>query len=251
MFSNYGPLCTEVYQLTKPVGTTLNGDIDYYLDRLDGTTGPILEAGVGTGRMLIPLLQEGASIEGIDQSEAMLAECQKNLTTANLTTNLYQGNLETIQLEKKYAGIIMPTSTFCLFETEEIAIKVLHNLYHHLEVGGRLIIDLDLPFYPELGEITTATYPLSTTSGITVENKTVEIDWLNQHIISYLTYQKWSNGQLVATELQQLLLRWYGLTEFRLILEKLGFEVITLTADYQHGEAPVDSNQTITFEATK
>lgn len=251
MFSNYGPLCTEVYQLTKPVGTTLNGDIDYYLERLDGTTGPILEAGVGTGRMLIPLLQEGFSVEGIDQSDAMLAACQKNLTAANLTTNLYQGNLDTILLEKKYAGIIMPTSTFCLFETEEIAIKVLHNLYNHLEVGGRLIVDLDLPFYPELGEITTTTYPLSATAGITVENKTVDIDWLNQHIISYLTYQKWSKGQLVATELQQLLLRWYGLTEFRLILESIGFKAITLTADYQHAETPIDSNQTITFEATK
>lgn len=251
MFNNYGPLCTAVYELTKPVGSTLNGDLDYYLERLDETKGTILEAGVGTGRMLIPLLEAGHEVYGIDASAPMLAQCRQNCTQAGFSPTLFQADLDTFQLDTRFAAIIMPTSTFCLIPTETLALAVLKNLYQHLLPGGRLIFDLDLPFYPELGEVTTNTYPLSATSGITLESKTVAIDWLQQHIVSHLRYEKWEQGQLLATELQELTLRWYGLSELKLLLTALGFQNITLSADYEFNEMPSDSNQTITFEAQK
>lgn len=34
MFSFYSTLCTELYDYTKPVGYSLNGDIEYYEERL-------------------------------------------------------------------------------------------------------------------------------------------------------------------------------------------------------------------------
>lgn len=34
MYKNYGPLSTELYDFTKPVGYSLGGDIEYYLERL-------------------------------------------------------------------------------------------------------------------------------------------------------------------------------------------------------------------------
>lgn len=251
MYKNYGPLATEVYELTKPVGSSLNGDIDYYSQRLTGVSGKILEAGVGTGRMLLPLLEEGFDIDGLDQSAEMLALCHFHLQAHQLRTPLYQEDLGHFQLATRYEAIIMPTATFCLLETEELALKVLHRFYDHLLPAGRLIIDLDLPFYPEVGEVITSTHRLSETIGITLERKTIAIDWLAQHTITHLKYEKWQEGRLIATELQQLLLRWYGLTEFRLLLEQVGFKGITVSADYDYRVAPVDSNQTITFEAHK
>lgn len=35
MFSYYSTLCTELYDFTKPVGYSLNGDIEYYQERLN------------------------------------------------------------------------------------------------------------------------------------------------------------------------------------------------------------------------
>ncbi|KRE49913.1 hypothetical protein ASG81_03855 [Paenibacillus sp. Soil522] len=32
-FSYYGELCTEVYDLTKEIGQSFNGDIEYYQER--------------------------------------------------------------------------------------------------------------------------------------------------------------------------------------------------------------------------
>lgn len=78
MYSNYGPLCTELYDLTKPVGYSIGGDIEYYLERLKGTEGKVLEAGAGSGRFLIPLLENGYDVEGIDYSPKMLDLCRKH-----------------------------------------------------------------------------------------------------------------------------------------------------------------------------
>ena len=51
----YGQLSAFFYELTKPVGYSIEGDIEYYSRQLAGILGRVLEAGVGTGRMLIPL----------------------------------------------------------------------------------------------------------------------------------------------------------------------------------------------------
>lgn len=252
MYNHYGELATTVYELTKPAGASLNGDIDYYMERLEGITGPILEAGVGSGRMLIPLLEEGFHIEGIDQSKDMLDACQKNLVAHHLSAPIYQDDLALFSIhDNYYDAIIMPTSTFCLIQTEELANQVLENFHRHLKPNGKIIIDLDLPFYPELGESATTSFPLSSKELITYEKKIVEIDWLKQHTIYHLTYAKWIEGVLVKQELQQFLLRWYGLNEFKLILEKVGFQDISISSDYEFDVHPVDSNQTITFEAIK
>ena len=75
-------------------------------------------------------------------------------------------------------------------------------------------------------------FSLPNGDGITLENKSIEIDWLNQTTLSYLKYEKWSKGQLVQTELQRFAVRWYGIEEFKLLLESIGFSNITCSADY-------------------
>lgn len=75
-------------------------------------------------------------------------------------------------------------------------------------------------------------FSLPNGDGITLENKSIEIDWLNQVTLSYLKYEKWSKGQLVQTELQRFAVCWYGIEEFKLLLESIGFSNITCSADY-------------------
>ena len=251
MYSHYGPLCTAVYHLTKPTGYSLNGDIGYYAERLEGITGPILEIGVGTGRMFIPLLKQGFNMVGIDQSKEMLSICEEEAKRASFSPTLICDDWTHYTGQETYDAIIIPTSTFCLLPTEEDATRALNQLYRLLAPGGKLILDLDLPFYPEVGEVITSVHPINDTSGITLERKTLAVDWLDQTITTHLTYQKWENGQLTQTELQEMILRWYGLTEFKLRLEAIGFKNISLSADYDFEEEPVDANQTITFEALK
>jgi len=251
MFSYYGALSTEVYDFTKPVGYSIDGDIEYYLERLKGTKGKILEAAVGSGRFLIPLLENGFIVDGIDYSAEMLDSCRKRCKERGLNPKLYEGNLRSFSLESKYEAVVIPTGSFCLIENLMDAKDALKCFYNHLMPGGRVIVDLELPSNWRTGEITTATFPLSNEEGISLESKSIEINWVDQYTLSYLKYEKWRKGKLVDTELQKFAMRWYGIEEFKLILESVGFSDITCSADYTYKKQPLKDSQLITFEAVR
>ena len=101
------------------------------------------------------------------------------------------------------------------------------------------------------GEITTSTFSLPNGEGITMEKKSVEIDWINQCTVSYLKYEKWRQGKLIQSELQRLPMRWYGMEEMKFILENNGFTDITCSADYVYQSQPTNGSDIITFEAVR
>jgi len=251
MFSYYSNLCTEVYDLTKPVGQSIGGDIEYYLDRLKSCKGRILEAAVGSGRMLIPLLQAGLLVDGIDYSSEMLASCRKRCEERGLNPVLYEGKLQSFSLPHKYEAIIIPTGSFCLVEDRQDSLNALQCFYDHLVPGGRIIIDLILPETIEAGKISTSTYALPSGDAITLEDKLVEVNLLHNFTVSYLKYEKWREGKLIQSELQRFALHWYGIEEFKLVLEKTGFTDIVCSTDYMYNQEPTNSNQTFTFEAVR
>lgn len=43
-------------------------------------------------------------------------------------------------------AIIIPTGSFCLIENREDSINALKCFYEHLNPGGRLIVDIMLPY---------------------------------------------------------------------------------------------------------
>ncbi|MEI3611492.1 hypothetical protein [Pseudogracilibacillus sp. SO30301A] len=121
--------------------------------------------------------------------------------------------------------------------------------YNHLSDGGKLILDIFLQTDLTVGNALTRTWESQNDGIITLESKIVEVDFINQYTITYNRYEKWNNGQLTQTELERFPLRWYGVEEFKTILEQIGFEDIIISADYKHGSYPTNSTQTITFEA--
>ena len=190
-------------------------------------------------------------MDGIDYSTEMLNSCRKRCKQRGLNPKLYEGNLRNFSLESKYEAVVIPTGSFCLIDNLSDAKDALKCFYNHLMPGGRVIVDLELPSNWRTGEITTASFPLSNEEGITLESKSIEINWIAQYTLSYLKYEKWRKGKLVDTELQKFAMRWYGIEEFKLILESVGFSDITCSADYTFKKQPSKDNQLITFEAVR
>lgn len=250
MLNYYSKLSTEVYDLDKPVGSSF-GDIEYYLERLKGTAGRILEPAVGTGRMMIPLLQAGFEVDGFDVSPEMLAKCRDNCRIRGLHPELFEERMESFTAGQKYGAIILPTGTFLLLHEREQSLQALHNFHQHLETGGRFIVDLYLPGNIELEKSSTRTWSLENGDTMTLESKKVEVDWVNQYTVSHNRYEKWRDGKLIETELERFPMRWYGVAEFKLLLEQIGFTAITISTDYRYGESPTGAGQCITFEAVK
>ncbi|AZU62482.1 class I SAM-dependent methyltransferase [Neobacillus mesonae] len=252
-FSYYGELCTKVYDLTKKIGQSFGGDIEFYQEKLKNCQGRILEAMVGSGRVIIPLLEAGLNVDGVDYSTEMLASCSQRCEERGLKPILYQSDLRELSLPYKYEAIIIPAGSLLLIENREDSIQVLKKLYEHLETGGRLILDLFLPDdNPHVGSFEgTSTFNVSNGDIITMEGKLVEVDFLNQYKVSYLKYEKWRKGKLIQTELQRFALRWYGVEEFKLVLEKIGFSEVVISADFIEGKQPTNSKQQIVYEAVK
>ena len=236
MFVEYGKLSTLLYEITKPVGHSIDGDIEYYYDKLKEITGNILEAGVGTGRMLVPFIEKGLNIEGVDLSEEMLAQCRVNMEQAGVTGNVYQGDLTQLDLEKKYAAIMMPTGSFCLLPRPIIK-DVLKSFYNHLEVGGTLMLDIELPSWFKTGEVSVSDYALGDSHGLLFTSTAKEMNWQEQYVTYINRYELVEKGRVTETEISNFTLYWYGLEEFTMLLELAGFTDITYTAGYENNEA--------------
>lgn len=250
MYSLYGELCTEVYDLSKPLGFSF-GDVEYYLERLKDVKGKVLEVGCGSGRVLIPLLQAGIDMEGVDNSAAMLDSCRNRLEALGLDAKLFEDEMHNFSLTDSYEAIIIPAGSFQLVEGREQAVSALRHFYSHLRPGGRLIVDLFIPTNLDANHTSTRSWETSDNDVIILEERNTEMNLLEQKIVSIMKYEKWKEGNLIQTELQRFPLSWYGHHEFELMLEKQGYEEITKSADYAWLNKPVKADQIITFEARK
>lgn len=248
MLSYYGSLSSEVYDMDKPIGHSF-GDVEFYINRLETCKGHILEPATGTGRILIPLLEKGLKVDGFDSSKEMLNICESNCKKRGLQTKLFEAKMEDFSQDKKYDAIIVPTGTFLLLHKRSDSIKALKNFYNHLSNGGRLILDIFFQRDISIGIVSTKTWECSNGDIITLENKVVEVDYINQYTISHGRYERWREGVLLQTELEHFPLRWYGVEEFRLILEGIGFKNIVISSDYNFGKYPSNTEEIITFEA--
>lgn len=248
MYRDYGPLSTAYYEASKPVGRSIGGDIDYYIDRLRGIEGQVLEAGVGTGRFLIPLLEEGFKADGIDSSNHMLEICRENLDSRALEAKVYRGDLLNLDLKEDYEAIVMPTGSFCLIEDSE---KLLANFYKALKAGGRLIFDLIYPEDFHVNQEDTYILELGEGDGLVLNSKNLEIDYIKQFTTSFLRYEHWREGNLVDTELQKFTIYWKSLGEIKMLMEKLGFRNISMVYGYDPEAGSEKAAGLVTIEAIK
>lgn len=248
MLGYYNKLSSEVYDIDKYIGHSF-GDVGFYSDRLKSCKGKVLEPGVGTGRILIPLLEKGLKVDGFDKSKEMLKICRNNCVSKGLYPKLFEGDMESFSLDTKYEAIIIPAGSFLLLHKRADSLLALKNFYHHLSKGGKLILDIFLPTDLTVGYTSTRTWDTQDGSMITLESRVIETDLIGQYTITHNRYEKWNNGELLQTELERFPLRWYGVEEFRTILEQIGFKDIIISSGYRHGSYPSNAAKTITFEA--
>ncbi|SUC22925.1 Glycine/sarcosine N-methyltransferase [Proteus vulgaris] len=248
---SYHSLSAQVYQIDKPIGCSF-GDVEYYQERLKDVNGKILEPAAGTGRILIPLLKAGFNIEGFDLSDEMLYFCMENLRSNGCSQDkVTKDNLLTFQVKALVDAIIIPTGTFLLLDSETKALQSLQQCYNALNPDGRLLIDISLAHTFTKGQCSSRQFETPEGDLITLQMVNAEIDYINQLIVSHHRYDKWRNGKIIESEWEVFKLKWFGIYEFKRILEFIGFKKITISGDYQYLREPNNETEIITFEAYK
>jgi len=218
--AGYGDLCTQFYDLDKPRAPELA--LAWYREKLAGVTGRILEPMCGSGRFLIPLLQAGLRVDGVDASGPMLAAARARLAAAGLSTRLWQQALESLDLpERDYAAAFIPASSFCLLQDASAA---LHRLRAYLKRGALLLLEFETPHDAP-----------DSTSTRTVTDGSRQIRLASRHSFDAATgiethhnhYQLKRAGRVVQEEEEVLRLQCYTPQAMAALLASAGFSGIS------------------------
>ena len=137
----YKALCTEYYDLDKP--TAPEDALQCYLSYAEEAQGPILEPMCGTGRFLIPLLEQGYVVTGFDSSPHMLNVCRKKCKERGLTSTLLEATFETFSLQMRYNLIFIPSGSFCHLITSEQIKNALSFIADRLNPGGKFVFEVE------------------------------------------------------------------------------------------------------------
>ncbi len=122
-----------------------------------GGGGPVLELGVGTGRIAIPLAATGLEVHGVDASTAMLARLEDKL--ARLPANpggqpAEPGGGSVVGIESDFSSlgegppmglVYVVFNTFFALADQDAQVACLASVARRLRPGGRFVIEAFVP----------------------------------------------------------------------------------------------------------
>ena len=115
----------------------------FYVPLYTGTEGPVVELGVGNGRLVLEAARRGRSMIGVDSSPAMLDICSRRAAEEGLSEHvtLVEGDFRDFRLPEPATLIAIPFHSIGhLISLEEKRVAI-HHIYDVLAPGGRLVFD--------------------------------------------------------------------------------------------------------------
>lgn len=222
----YGKLCTKFYDLDKKFAS--DEEVSFYKNFFNSND-LILEPMCGSGRLLIPLIKSGLTVHGIDNSKDMLDSCKKRSHEIGITPLLFEQPIENMQVSNQYDDIIIPFGSFQLLHPRGLAFQVLEIFKKHLKPGGRLILDLFIPWDAlyEKNQEKHSEREVRGDNGLIIKASSHNVaNKFEQFIISKTIYTELISEKITRKEEEQIYICWYYRYEMELILEKYGFKKI-------------------------
>jgi SAM-dependent methyltransferase len=243
---------------------TTGPEIAYFLKKIEQYGQPALDAGCGTGRLLIPFLQAGLDVDGCDVSGDMLAYCRERAEREGLSPQLYQQPLHNLNLPRPYLSIVV-CGTFGIGVSRDQDFMALQRFYEHLEPGGVLMLEIYVPYgdarllplwhkdarkhlpdpWPDyMGN------PPEDDHEYELHYRLVSVDPLKQQTTGEMRTLLFKDKKLVADETRTLTSNYYFRNEMRMMLEKAGFTVEAEKGDWTD-EAATAEHDVIVYFARK
>jgi SAM-dependent methyltransferase len=129
-------------------------DVNFFVEMALQAAGPVLEAGCGTGRILIPTARAGVNITGLDISKTMLQICRQRLARETQDVQrhvaLLEADMRGFDLPSRFTLATLPFRPFQHLLSVDDQIACLRTLNRHLVNGGKIILDVFDPYLPYL-----------------------------------------------------------------------------------------------------
>jgi SAM-dependent methyltransferase len=105
--------------------------------------GRVLELGIGTGRVALPLQAAGVQVEGIDVSPAMVAQLRAKPGGEAIPVTI--GNFVEVPADRRFGLIFIVWNTIFQLLTQDDQVRCFENVAQHLQPGGRFLIEAFVP----------------------------------------------------------------------------------------------------------
>ncbi|MEX0761351.1 MAG: class I SAM-dependent methyltransferase [Dehalococcoidia bacterium] len=230
-------------------------DIDFYVSLARESGGPVLEMGVGTGRIAIPTASEGIDVIGVDLNEPMLRRARQKIDAAGPLP----GDIELVQADMRrlalggrtFPLVTIPARTLLLATTPEDQAAALRAAARHVAPGGRLAFNVfapdpemltdtsDEPF--EMGEaVNPETGRRCVLSAVNRFDTTAQTNHGLQ-IVEELD----DDGAVVRSVTLDVLVRYLQLDEALALAEQAGLAVTDVFGDFHRSPLDDDSEEMI------
>jgi SAM-dependent methyltransferase len=127
-------------------------DVAFYRELAHEAGGPVLELGVGTGRIYLELLADGIDIDGIDLSERMLEQLHENAQTRSLEPSVWSADMTGFDTDREYDLIYAPARVFSHLPSLADQRAALRNIHDTLSPDGRFALNTYVPRFETVVE---------------------------------------------------------------------------------------------------
>jgi SAM-dependent methyltransferase len=204
----------SIAALYDPWSRNVTEDVAFYVAEARKAGGPIIELGVGTGRIAVPVAKAGISVIGVDSSLGMLDVCRARAEKAGVAQllDLRLGDLRSPPVEERVTLVTCPFRALLHLGTDEERLEALRTARDLLVPGGRFVFDVFAPSREDVEE----------THGRWLEREPgiwERADWdLEQRVLTLSV-----RGEGGETSMH---LTWRAPEEWQRLLEQAGFEEI-------------------------
>src|SRR5256714_8330208 len=119
-------------------------DVDWFGGLARRTGGPILELGCGTGRITVPIAQDGHHVVGLARSGAMLERAERRARRANVEVRWVEGDMRAFSFNEAFALVFVALNSFLMLDPDD-RWSCLARVREHLAPRGRVAIDVFQP----------------------------------------------------------------------------------------------------------
>jgi SAM-dependent methyltransferase len=142
----------RIARLYDPWSASVVEDVGFYVDEAKRSGGPVVELGVGTGRIAIPIAVGGIDVIGIDASQGMLEVARERAELAGVSLDLRYGDLRDPPVEGTFPLVICPFRSLLHMQSDQDRRAALRAVHRLLEPGGRFVFDVFAPAPDDIAE---------------------------------------------------------------------------------------------------
>lgn len=141
--AEYGRHIGAVYDALAASGfrTDTDATVALLVELAEG--GPVVEFGIGTGRLAIPLAGRGLPVHGVEGSPEMAEQLHRKPGGAELPVAV--GDFADTRVDGEFALVVLAANTIYALPSQDAQVATFHNAAGHLRPGGRFVVEAWVP----------------------------------------------------------------------------------------------------------